>query len=103
MVGLLSELEERKLRVNDGDFNSTFISIFGERLLGKTWTSPMLVTAREVRNSIVHNDGKVTPKLNKMQKRPQIEDGDVLISASDARAIYIHETLSKRVSNHCCE
>jgi len=88
IVGVLSEIEEMNLRVNDGTFNSKFVSVFGEKLLGRVWTSPMLITAKEIRHSIVHNGGKVTPRLHKIQKKPLIENGDVLISASDVRALY---------------
>jgi hypothetical protein len=76
------------LRVNDRAFNSKFISVFGEELLGRVWTSPMLIRAKEIRHSIVHNGGKVTPKLNKMQKKPRIENDDILIAASDVRELH---------------
>ncbi len=88
ILGIVSEIKGSKLRITDPTFNSEFMDVFGESLMGRVWTSPALTTAKEIRHSIVHNGGKVTPKLEKTQKKPLIENGDVLISASDTRALF---------------
>jgi len=55
IVGVLSDIKGRPLRVNDGTFNSEFKDVFGESLMGKVWTSPVLTTAKEIRHAIVHS------------------------------------------------
>jgi len=88
ILGVVTEITGRSLRITDKTFNSEFIGVFGESLMGRVWTSPALTTAKEIRHAIVHNGGKVTGRLDKMQKKPLIENGDVLISASDMRSLF---------------
>ncbi|MFM2651717.1 hypothetical protein AAFX23_14930, partial [Vibrio alginolyticus] len=44
--------------------------------------------ARELRNSIVHNGGKVTNKLNQIGYDAPLENNNIKVSATDVRNLY---------------
>jgi len=49
----------------------------------------LVITARETRNSIVHNGGKATEALLKVKPLPNyIQDNDVVVSAIITRNLY---------------
>ncbi|MCF7515337.1 hypothetical protein L3V43_17695 [Pseudoalteromonas sp. L23] len=88
VVSILAKLSGDKVRVTDRNFHRTFSSCLSEKLLGNVWSSPKVVLAKEIRNSIVHNGGKCTPKLERLKFSSLSETGDVMISASDTRELY---------------
>jgi len=88
IVNLLIKILGSKVRVTDRDFNSKLVKIYGDQLASKLWTSSFVAMSREVRNCIVHNGGKASKKLLDMSLRPQIDEDNIMISASDARYLY---------------
>jgi hypothetical protein len=96
IVNILMKITKTGLRVTDRNFNKVMIQVYGDEFVNKVWNSNFVSASKEIRNSIVHNGGKVTQALNKMRPLPRIKNGDVLISAngdvlisaSDARYLY---------------
>lgn len=95
LVDALNANLESKVRVTDREFGSRVARIFGESLASKLWSNSTIAIAKEIRNCLVHRGGKVSDKLLGMKPLPRISDGDVLISASDARNL--HAELKGRV------
>lgn len=88
IVQLLSKIIDKRIRVTGRDFNKVFISVYGQTLSNSLWNSNSISVSREIRNCITHNGGKATQRLLNMKPRPRIENGDVLISASDVRSLW---------------
>lgn len=82
-------------RVTDRDFLDLVRDHFGEPVANRLWNDQSVSATRESRNCLIHNDGRATAKLKKMQGKPMIDDGQILISASDTRAL--HELLKPKV------
>jgi hypothetical protein len=89
LVNVLNSNLEQKARVTDREFGSLVSRIFGESLASKLWNNSTVAIAREIRNCLVHRGGKASEKLLSMKPLPRISEGDVLISASDARNLHI--------------
>ncbi|MDR8525102.1 hypothetical protein [Shewanella fidelis] len=89
IVAICCKLSGDKARVTNRDFNKKLIILLGEPTVTKVWTNSNVVLAKEIRNSIVHNGGKVTEKLEKMNFKNISGNGDVFISATDTRKLYI--------------
>ena len=104
IVNLVGEIGGVRVRVTDRDFNKALIGVYGEEFANRIWNSNFISVSREVRNCIVHNGGKPSSKLSKMNPLPLIRDGDILISASDTRQLYntlkpiVHEIIEKSLS-----
>lgn len=90
LVRILAETIGRHIRVTDRDFNKELIGAYGSAFANRFWTANFISVSREIRNCITHNSGKATERLRGMKPRPMIEKDDVLISASDVRALYTH-------------
>ena len=88
IVNLLSKILKRNIRVTDKEFNSTLAIAYGDKFSGKVWNNNFVSMSRETRNCIVHNGGRASGKLLRMNLKPQIKDGDIMYSASDARQLY---------------
>jgi hypothetical protein len=88
LVAISLEYSDRKVRVTDRDFTAQLNNILGESITSKVWSSSKIILAKEIRNAIVHNGGKVTDKLVKLEYENISDDGDVSISASDTRDLY---------------
>jgi len=89
IVNLLQEIKGKTVRVTDRDFNEELTRVYGNKVANRTWNSKFISVSREVRNCIVHNGGKPSSKLLKMNPLlPLIDDRDILISASDTRELY---------------
>ena len=89
LVNALNANLERTVRVTDREFGSLVLRIFGEPLASKLWSNSTIAIAKEIRNCLVHCGGKASKKLLGMKPLPQISEGDILISASDARNLHI--------------
>lgn len=88
LVNILMKITGNRHRVTDRDFNKIMIQVYGDKIVNKVWSSNFVTVSKEIRNSIVHNGGKATQALYTMKPLPCIENGDVLISASDTRNLY---------------
>ncbi|KQX99749.1 hypothetical protein ASD22_05815 [Rhodanobacter sp. Root480] len=88
LVGVVNALLEEPASVAHRGFNVAVTSHFGQKLSTRLWNDPHISTAREIRNCLVHNGGAASGKLLKMQNLPMIDQGQIMISASDARALY---------------
>jgi len=88
VVNLLNKTQARPLRVTKRQFNTTLISELGVDLANSVWNHSVVATSKEVKNCLVHNGGKASRKLKEMRPLPMIENEDILISASDVRALY---------------
>lgn len=88
LVEIINMSLDERTRVTDRKFNSQVINHFGATLGNRLWNETSISTAREVRNCLVHNGGKATDKLLNRQSLPMIDDGQIMISASDTRALY---------------
>lgn len=89
IVNALSRILSARIRVTDRDFKKTLKEVYGEKFANKIWNNSNVAVSREIRNCIVHNGGKMSEKLSKMNPLPRIsDDGDILISASDTRKLY---------------
>lgn len=87
LVRLLAKVIGRGVRVTDRDFNKELIRAYGPPA-NRFWTANFISVSREIRNCITHNSGKATDRLLNMKPSPMVSKGDVLISASDVRALY---------------
>lgn len=90
LVRMIAKILGRSIRVTDRDFKKELIGTYGQALTDRIWTSDFISVSREIRNCITHNGGKATKRLLSMKPRPMIENGDVLVSASDVRTLYAH-------------
>jgi len=88
VVSLLNKKQDKPLRVTDRQFNSTLLGEFGIKVVNSVWNDSFVAVSREVRNCLVHNGGKTSPRLMKMSPLPRIEKEDILISATDVRVLY---------------
>lgn len=90
IVNILKEITGSSVRVTDQkSFKKILRDAFDEQLAHKVWHQTLVYTARESRNSIVHNGGKATTKLLKVKPLPAyIQDNDVVISAKITRRLY---------------
>lgn len=104
IVNILKKVRESGVRVTDKDFNKVLIEVYGDKLTNRVWTSNFVSVSREVRNCIVHNGGKTSDRLLRMQPLPLVKDGEVMISASDTRRLYnalkplVYEILSESLN-----
>lgn len=89
LVNVLNANLEGEVRVTDREFGSLVSRIFGESLASKLWGNSTVSIAKEIRNCLVHRGGKASDKLRGMKPLPRISEGDILISASDARNLHI--------------
>lgn len=87
LVRLLAKVIGRGVRVTDRDFSKELIGAYGPPA-NRFWNANFISVSREIRNCITHNSGKATNRLLNMKPRPMVSKGDVLISASDVRALY---------------
>ncbi|GGK50584.1 hypothetical protein [Aliivibrio fischeri] len=97
LVSLLSYLEQEDLRVTDRKFNSLLIKYFGESGLSRYWSSKSISISRELRNSIVHNGGKVTVRLQKLGYDQHLSGDHIKVAATDVRLL--HTTLQMLVTD----
>jgi len=77
-----------KLRITDRNFNKVLEFQFSKSVVSKVWGNNFISVSREVRNCIVHNGGKASRKLLRMQELPLIQNDEILISAKDVRTLY---------------
>jgi len=89
VVNLLSKILGKNVRVTDRGFNSVLGKVYGDKFVGKIWNNNFVSMSREIRNCIVHNGGKASEKLLRMNLQPHIKDGGIMYSASDARQLYV--------------
>ncbi|MGZ8226985.1 MAG: hypothetical protein ACXWT3_10145 [Methylococcaceae bacterium] len=103
IVNLLNKNRTESIRVTDKRFCAELNNELGSLLTNKIWNESFVVISREIRNCIVHCGGKASTKLLTMKPLPQIENMDILISASDVRTFY--SELKPRVifllEHHC--
>lgn len=90
IVNILKQITGSPLRVTDQkSFKCMLIDTFNEQVAHKVWHQTLVYTARESRNSIVHNGGKATTELRKVKPLPvYIQGEDVVISAKITRNLY---------------
>jgi hypothetical protein len=88
LVAIALEYSDKKIRVTDRDFTAQLNNILGESITTRVWSSSKIILAKEIRNAIVHNGGKLTDKLVKLKYENISDNGDVIISASDTRNLY---------------
>ncbi len=88
LVGVLNTALEQPIRVTDRGFSKSVLSHFGGVIGNRLWNDAYISTAREVRNCLAHNGGKASHKLLRMPSLPMIDDNQIMISASDTRALY---------------
>lgn len=77
-----------KLRVTDRNFAKRMKDLVGDEITQQCWHHPQVQVAREVRNCIVHNGGRATPKLLTKSPLPRIEANNILISPLELRGLY---------------
>ncbi|EHK9181951.1 hypothetical protein KCU29_004621 [Vibrio parahaemolyticus] len=87
-VSIVSLLARRKVRVTDRDFSKLIQEHLGAKTLTTLWSSNEVYLARELRNSIVHNGGKVTNKLAQFGYNAHLENNNIKVSATDVRNLY---------------
>lgn len=95
VVNSINKIRKKSCRVTDRNFNSEVSECFGKSIASKIWKNSFIAVSKEVRNCLVHRGGKVSPALIKMKPLPKIENENILISASDVRAL--HGKLKKNV------
>lgn len=90
IVNILKQVTGSPIRATDQKkFKETLSDTFGEQVAHKVWHQTLVYTARESRNSVVHNGGKATTELLKVKPLPAyIQDDDVMISAKITRKLY---------------
>ena len=90
IVNILKVVTGSPIRVTaQKNFNKALKDIYNEQVAHKVWHQTLVYTARESRNSIVHNGGKATRKLLKIKPLPAyIQSEDVIISAKITRKLY---------------
>jgi hypothetical protein len=88
LVQMLSKMRGTPIRVTDRHFNKELFAVYGQFFGSLFWTGDLVSASRETRNCITHNGGKASDRLKGMKRQPRIENGDVLISASDVRTLY---------------
>ncbi|HHF3171012.1 TPA: hypothetical protein ACPJ1O_004392 [Vibrio diabolicus] len=88
VVSSVSLLANKKVRVTDRDFSKLVQETLGSKALSVFWSSKDIHLARELRNSIVHNGGKVTNKLNQIGYDAPLENNNIKVSATDVRNLY---------------
>lgn len=90
IVNVLKEVTGTPIRVtNQKDFKKKLRDTYDKELAHKIWHQTLVHTARETRNSIVHNGGKATEALLKVKPLPNyVQDNDVVISAIITRKLY---------------
>ncbi len=88
VVNTLIKIKNRRIRVTDQDFKKVLVEVYGDKFTHRIWNDNFIAVSREIRNCIVHNVGKSSPRLQKMSPLPLIKKGNILISASDTRMLY---------------
>ncbi len=88
LVNVVNSRLTDNIRVTDKKFGSVVSRQFGASVASKVWNCSAVSMPKEIRNCLVHNGGKATSKLLKMKPLPTIDHDNVLISASDVRALH---------------
>lgn len=68
-------------------FHRTFTEVYGPDLAQHCLADECVVTARHVRNSLVHHGGAETPELEGREHGIFVEDGRLQIMAPDVKAL----------------
>lgn len=89
IVNILKEITGTPIRITrKSDFKKKLRDTYDQEIAHKIWHQTLMQSARETRNSIVHNGGKATKDLLKVKPLPNyIQDDDVVISALVTRKL----------------
>jgi hypothetical protein len=70
------------------EFANDLSTCFGNQLQGTCWDDPTVNISRLVRNAIVHNGGRITKHLEKLNHGLHIEGEEVTIVAPDTTSLF---------------
>lgn len=90
LVGFVrTVLKNDTIRVTDRSprFSKRLEEAVGTSLCSKAWTTPAVAMPREVRNSLLHERGRLTVKLKPFESKLRLVDGEIQIYPEDNKQL----------------
>ncbi|MEO0530981.1 MAG: hypothetical protein AAF266_10465 [Planctomycetota bacterium] len=97
LVGLVREkLQDQSIRVTDRDpkFTSRLIDAVGQSEASRSWSAAEVAMPREIRNSMLHERGRMTAKLETYREKLRLVSDEIQLHPADNRKL-IRDLLSR--------